>query len=387
MKNLAKNPSMMPRSGIRVLMELAAKIPDVIHLEAGEPNFDTPPHILKAATDAILAGYTKYTPNAGMDFLRKELVNKLHKKNHIEVTMDNIVITSGSVGGLTSAVFALVDAGDEVLLPDPGWPNYVSAACLVGANPKKYSLDPNNNFLPDFSSMEQLITEKTKLLLVNSPSNPTGAVFPKPLIEELLDFVQRHDLYLLTDEVYEDIVFEGEHISPASLDKENRVISVFSFSKSYAMTGWRVGYVVAPLEISDTIKKLQEPLISCIFGVAQKAAEAALIGPQAVTRDMCLSYKKRRDMAIDILQANGILTYIPHGAFYALIDISLTGMDSSLFTNALLQEARVAVAPGETFGQISKDMIRISLATEENKLREGIERICVFIRRKQEEYA
>jgi aspartate/methionine/tyrosine aminotransferase len=379
MKPLANNPRTMPRSGIREIMDLAATVPQVIHLEVGEPDFDTPEHIVDAATKAAREGFTKYTPNRGTLSLRQALVEKLRTDNGIDVSIENVVVTLGGVGGITSAAMVTVEAGDEVLMPDPGWPNYESACMLIGGIPRKYPLDPCMGFLPDLSALEGLVTERTKMLLINSPCNPTGAVFPRETIEALLHFASRHDLYLLSDEVYEHIIFEGEHTSPARLDHDGRVISCFSFSKTYAMTGWRIGYVAASKEIAEVITKLQEPLISCVSGIAQKAGEAALLGPQDCVARMCQSYKKRRDTAVNILQSSNLLTSIPQGAFYILLDISSTGLESYVFAKALLKEQGVAVAPGGAFGEVGKNYVRVSLATEEGKLREGLERLCAFI--------
>ena len=353
-------------------MELAATLPDVIHLEVGEPSFDTPQHIVEAAVQAARDGFTKYTPNAGVTSLRQALVEKLRTDNRIDAALANVVVTNGGVGALTSAILATVDVGDEVLLPDPGWPNYNSATLIVGATPRKYPLDPGKGFLPDLATLEEMVTERTKLILVNSPCNPTGAVFSRDIVQGLAEFCQKHDLYMLSDEVYEHIIFEGEHVSP-SLFAPERVISVFSFSKTYAMTGWRVGYVYAPKEVATVMVKLQEPLTSCVNGIAQKAAEAALAGPQHCVEEMCASYKKRRDIAAAVLRSHDLLNYTPHGAFYILVNIAATGMESYAFSKALIREEHVAVAPGGTFGEIGRSFVRVSTATAEDQLREELE--------------
>jgi aspartate/methionine/tyrosine aminotransferase len=380
MKPLATNPSNMPRSGIREIMELASELGNIIHLEVGEPDFDTPKHIVNAAISALGGGYTKYTPNAGITSLRKEIANKLRTSNGIGVSLENVVLTTGAVGGLTSSIIAVVEPGEEVLIPDPGWPNYESATRLIGAFPRAYPLDPQTGFLPDMDSLESLLSERTKMILINSPSNPTGAVFPEETVKVLVDFASKHDLYILSDEVYEHIIFEGEHISPALFDSEGRVITVMGFSKSYAMTGWRLGYVVAEQNIASVVVKLQEPLVSCVFGVSQRAGEAALLGPQDCVRKMRDSYRRRRDMAVRILESNKLLSYVPRGAFYILIDISTTRMESYEFAKNLIRECRVAVAPGGTFGKVGESYVRVSLATEEGDLKEGLDRICSFIR-------
>jgi aspartate aminotransferase/aminotransferase len=380
MKSLSENVANMPRSGIREIMELAAGIPDVIHLEVGEPNFDTPKHIVDAAIGAVRGGFTKYTPNAGIGSLREAIAEKLRTDNHLDVDVDNVVVTTGGVGGMTSAILATVQAGDEVLLPDPGWPNYVSATRFIGATPVPYPLDPSEGFLPDLEALERAVTRRSKLIMLNSPSNPTGVVYPRRMIQELVDFARRHDLYLLSDEVYEHIVFEGEHVSPGTLDKDGRVIGSYSFSKTYAMTGWRVGYIAARKDIAAAVIKLQEPLTSCVNGMAQKACEAALKGPQDCVQTMRESYKHRRDVAVDILKSYDLLNYVPGGAFYVFVSIARAGMESYSFAKELIKKKGVAVAPGGTFGEVGKDYVRVSLATEEGQLREGLKRIGDFVR-------
>jgi aspartate aminotransferase/aminotransferase len=379
MKPLSEHCANMPRSGIREIMELAAGLPDVIHLEVGEPNFETPDHIIEAAVDAARSGYTKYTPNAGIDSLRQAIVDKLVEDNGLDVSMENIVVTTGGVGGMTSAILATVQAGEQVLLPDPGWPNYESATRFIGAVPVRYPLKPESGFQPDLDALDDLVTDATKLILINSPSNPTGAVLPRETVNALFEFAQRHDLYLLSDEVYEHINLEDAHESPAKFDQDGRVISSFSFSKSYAMTGWRVGYIAASKAIADMVIKLQEPLTSCVAGPNQKAAEAALRGPQDCVAEMRDSYKVRRDAAVEILRSYDLLAYVPNGAFYILVDISPSGKESYAFSKELIQKAEVAVAPGGTFGEMGKDYVRVSLATEMSKLQEGLNRICQSI--------
>jgi aspartate aminotransferase/aminotransferase len=380
MKPLSEHCAKMPRSGIREIMELAAGLPDVIHLEVGEPNFETPEHIIEAAVTAARSGYTKYTPNAGIDSLREAIAEKLRNDNGLDVSYDNVVVTTGGVGGMTSSILATVQAGEEVLVPDPGWPNYESATRFIGAVPVRYPLLPESGFQPDLDALEKRVTNRSKLLLMNSPSNPTGAVLPRETVKALFEFAERHDLYVLSDEVYEHIIFEGEHVSPDIFDEQGRVIGSYSFSKSYAMTGWRVGYITASEEIARMVIKLQEPLTSCVAGPNQKAAEAALRGPQDCIQEMRASYKQRRDAAVDILKANDLLAYVPNGAFYILVDISPSGKESYAFSKELIRERSVAVAPGGTFGEVGKDYVRVSLATEENQLKEGLKRICEFVR-------
>jgi aspartate/methionine/tyrosine aminotransferase len=235
----------MRRSGIREVMELAQAIPDAIHLEVGEPGFPTPVHIVEAAHLAAQAGFTKYTASAGMLSLRKLLVGKLKDLNGLEVAPESIVVTPGAVTAIATAIMAVVEPGDEVLLPDPGWPNYQMMVPAAGAVAVLYPLSAENGFTPDLAALDRLVTPRTKAMVINSPGNPTGAVFSRDVVLQLLAFARRHDLYLISDEVYEQMLFEGEHVSPARFDSDGRVVTVSGFSKTYAMTGWRLGYAVA----------------------------------------------------------------------------------------------------------------------------------------------
>ena len=379
MKPLAQTASKMPGSGIREIVHLAMTMPDVIRLEVGEPNFSTPPHIVDAAHRAASEGFTKYGPSAGLLSLRELLAERVERVNGFSVTATQINISVGGVQGCLASFLALLDPGDEVLIPDPAWPNYEMALMLCQAVPVHYPLYVDRGFVPRPEDLAGLITERTKLLIINSPSNPTGAVFPRETIEAMVDLAQQHDLYLMADEVYDEFVFEGEHVSPALYDPE-RVISIYSFSKIYAMTGWRVGYVVANDEISKLIAKIQEPQISCVSSVGQKAAEAALTGPQDCVREMCQSYRERRDIVVQVLKDEGYYVYTPQGAFYIMVDISDTGIDSREFALRLLQDRRVAVAPGTAFGSFGRDFVRISLATEKGLLLEGVRTLCGYIR-------
>lgn len=381
MKPLAEAPSTMRPSGIREIMALVAQMPDAIHLEVGEPNFQTPEHIKKAAYEATMEGFTKYTPSNGFVSLREALVEKLRRVDHIEETVDNVVVTVGGVGAIASTFMALLDPGDEVLIPDPGWPNYTMMILVSKGVPVRYSLSPKNCFQPDPKEIEKLITPKTKALLINSPANPTGAVFPRETVEELVALAKKHGVYLISDEVYEQLIFDGGHTSAREFDKE-AAISCYSFSKTYAMTGWRVGYAVAKPEIARILTKLQEPYVSCTAAVSQKAAEAALRGPQDCVEEMRQAYKRRRDLAVEILQENNMFICKPSGAFYIMADISRAGMESYDFAKTLLKEEKVALAPGATFGDVAAQTVRVSLANSEDQLTEGLKRLGAFVERR-----
>ncbi|GAB3878950.1 pyridoxal phosphate-dependent aminotransferase [Terrabacter terrigena] len=366
----------MKRSGIREIMDLAAQRSDVLHLEVGQPDFATPTHIVEAACAAATQGYTTYTANKGLLEVRESITAKLKRDNAIDVAADDVVISCGAVNALFESLVALVSPGDAILLPDPGWPNYEMMADTLSAQVSRYPLLPDEGYIPDLERLDALAAEPgAKVLIINSPGNPTGAVFPRWVIEELVDIARRHDLYLISDECYEQIVFEGEHVSPGSLEHDGRVLSVFSMSKSYAMTGWRMGYVAGESSLIDLVAKVQEPVVSCATSVTQKAGQAALEGDQSCVREMTASYRARRDVVVDLLRSGGLLINEPKGAFYILADISAASSDSYAFARRLVAEKGVAVAPGLTFGPAGAGVVRLSLATDLDQLRTGTQRL------------
>lgn len=371
----------MRRSGIREVMDLAASHRDVVHLEVGEPDFPTPPHVVEAAARAAAEGYTKYTANRGLESLREVLAEKLARANGVEADPEQIVVAAGGVNALVESLFALVEPGDEILVGDPCWPNYEMMAAALGARLVRYPLDRDRSYEPDLDRLAALVrSPRAKVVLVNSPGNPTGSVWRRETVERVYEIVDERNLYLVTDEVYEDIVFEGEHVSPASVDGAERVISVFSFSKSYAMTGWRVGYAVASRPLADTIAKVQEAFVSCAATVSQKAAEAALLGPQDCVAEMRAGYRARRDVAVASLRDHGLFVTNPNGAFYILADISAATLDTNAFARRLVAQHRVAVAPGDTFGPAGAGLVRLSLAASTDSIEEGIRRLADGVR-------
>jgi aspartate/methionine/tyrosine aminotransferase len=377
-KPLARVPADMPPQGVRVIMDLAWQVPDCIHLEVGEPDFRTPDHVLEAAVEAGRAGFTRYTANAGIPDLRRAIVAKLARYNGLTVTEQQVCVHPGAVTGLTSALLALIEPGDEVLMPALSWPNGEMMLNVIHGVPVHYSLKMERDFLPDVAELERLVTGRTKALLINSPGNPTGAVFPETTVQALAEFCRRHDLWLISDEIYEQIVFGRPHVSPARFAPE-RTITLSGFSKAYAMTGWRLGYTVSPVEVASVITKLQEPLISSTNSMAQKAGVAALNGPQECVEEMRQAYERRRNLAVAILKENDLFRYAPQGAFYLLVDVSSVGQDSYEIAKAILREEHVAVAPGEAFGANGAGLVRVSLANSEEALREGLYRICRFV--------
>jgi aspartate aminotransferase len=378
MPQLATNAERMPRSGIRRIMDLAWSLGQpVIGLHVGEPSFPTPDHVRKAAEDALERGETRYVPNAGIPPLREAIARKLARHNRIEASPEQVVVSAGGMQAIHVALSATVRAGDEVLIPDPGWPNFAMAVGLLQATPVRYPLRPERGFLPDVGELDRLVTERTRAIIVNSPSNPLGAMLTGDLAERLCRLADDHDLWLISDECYDGITFDPPHVSPASFDRRQGVLSCFSFSKTYAMTGLRVGYLVAPPEVAATAAKMQEPLISCVNAPAQYAALAALEGPQDVVEVMTRTYRRRRDQAAELLREAGVGFLPPDGAFYLWIDVrDRCQGDVERWALKLLRERRVAVAPGTSFGPSGEGWARVSLATDSADLIEGLRRIA-----------
>lgn len=376
LKSASKRASGLPRSAIREIMSLAAGKPEVIHLEVGEPDAPTPAFIIDGAMNAAHQGWTRYAPNAGLPSLRAKIAARVSQRWKAPVANERIVVTTGAVGGLFSALMSVLDPGDEVLIPDPGWPNYAAIAHLAGAQAVRYRLLADKGFLPDMAEVRRLTTHKTKAILFNTPGNPTGTLFPLRLVRDLVEHARQAGLYIVSDEVYEDMVFEGEHVSAGVFGADDRVFVVSGASKSFAMTGWRIGWLVCPAQLAGTVTALQEPMTSCASTIAQKAAEAALEGGDAAARELCAMFRRRRDLVVEVLGKRGVLPVVPAGAFYALVDISRTGLDSLTFCKKLLEEESVAAVPGITFGPQSDRYIRIAFTINDADLRKGLERLA-----------
>ena len=385
MKGPATRASDLRRSEIRVLFDAASKRDDVIRLEVGEPSFTTPEHIIEAAAQAARDGFTGYGPNGGLSSLKELLVDKLARVDGIVATPDEVIVTPGGMNALFSTYLALLDPGDQVLLPTPGFPNMDEMVRLVGAEPIFYPLEASAGFLPDPGRIEHLATDRTKILFINTPANPTGAVFPGDLVQELVELAARLDLWLLSDEVYDEMILNPDmsHTAAAPFDSDGRVVSVFSFSKVYAMTGWRVGYAVAPPALAQILRTLQEPQVSCPSTISQKAAEAALTGPREPIDRMLASYRKRRDICLERFTRFGLRAVPSDGTLYMMVNIEESGLDGIDFALWLLDEHGVSVAPGSVFGPGGQGWIRISLAADDQVLEEGIERIAKAVKSNQ----
>lgn len=374
----------MERSGIRQVMDLAWATPGVIHLEVGEPDFPTPGHISEAAIVAIRQGETRYTPNAGIGPLREALSEKVARRNDIAASADNIIVAAGAVEAIYASMLCMLNPGDEILLPDPGWPNFRMMATLLSATPRYYRLSADNDFLPDPDQIASLITPRTKALLLNSPSNPLGNVIHSELAREIYDVAARHDLWIISDECYDEIVYEGERYSIGSEDPDGRVVSTYSVSKTYAMTGWRVGYAVAPSSIVGEMAKVQEPIISCVSSPAQFAALAAVSGPQDCVVTMRNAYRERRDAAVAEAQRRGLTFLQPEGAFYLWVSCESAGISSLDFSLDAITSHHTAMAPGSAFGANGEGWIRISLANSVNHVLAGVTAIADQLDRRAE---
>lgn len=366
----------VPRSGIRRVFDEAAKFPDCIRLEVGEPSFGTPAHIKEAAVNALAENFTKYTANAGIPELRSAIVDKLRIRNGISVDSNDVVVTTGGVAACFTALAAMVNPGDEVLLADPSWPNYAQMTVLLGVKAVHYRLRLENDLIPTVEDIERCITPKTKVLIMNSPGNPTGAMTPLPRLREILELAHRHNLWVISDEVYDEIWFDTPPHSLQPLDTQERVVSVFSFSKTYAMTGWRVGYLTGASEIVAHVLRAQEPTTSCVNSPAQRGAVAALLGDQHCVADMRSAYASRARLVTKILDDHRVPYARPTGAFYAMVDISGARMSDLDFVSRMITERRVAVVPGSAFGPESGNVVRVSLASSESDLQNGVTRLA-----------
>jgi aspartate aminotransferase len=370
----------MHRSGIRTLMELAMRDPEAIRLEIGEPDVPTPAHVVAAAGRDAAAGHTGYTSSTGTPELRAALAEKVRRVNGLEVTAADVVVTHGAMHGLAMAVNALAGAGDEVLLPDPEFPNWRMAAVAAGVGVSTYPARAANGFVPTLADIEAAITPATKIIVVCSPNNPTGAMYPAELLAGVVALARERDLWVFSDECYEAITFGEPHVSPATFDTDGRVVTFFSFSKTYAMTGWRLGYVVArDPGVVDLLGQVAEATVACPSSVSQRAALAALTGPQDDVAAAVASYRERRDAAVALLGERGIGSVLPQGAFYLMVDVSAATTDSEALALRLLDERHVSVSPGSAFGAGGEGMVRVSLASERSALLEGLGRLADMV--------
>ncbi len=380
----ATRVSGFPRSGIRKMSAMAMEMDDVVTLCIGEPDFDTPPHIVKACERAMEEGYTHYPPSGGYEDLRSAVAQKYSKKTGIDYGLENVIITSGSTQGLFHTFFSTLNPGDEVIVPDPYYPNYLGQFHLAGVNVRFVPVREESGFRLQVEDLENTLTSKTKAVLINSPNNPTGAVLEEEDLVKIADFAIRNDLVVVSDEVYDEIIYDGrKYSSIASIpEMKERVVINNGFSKTYAMTGWRLGYVLAPAEYVSSSVFLQESFISCGPAFIQRAALEALNGPQKCVAEMLEKYSRRRSLIIEGLNDIPGVTCLPtSGAFYAFPNIKQFGKTSEDFAVDLLKKAGVATVPGSYFGANGEGYLRLSYATSDENIREALKRFKQYVQK------
>jgi aspartate aminotransferase len=352
---------------------------DVVHLEIGEPDFDTPKNVKEAAVKALSAGYTHYGPSAGIPELRETIASYISKTRGIKAEADEVVVTPGAKPIMFFSILALVNPGEEVLYPNPGFPIYESVANLVGAKAVPIPLKEENDFRLDPEYVKEKITKKTKMIILNSPENPTGGVLTREDLKFIADCIaDRDDVFVLSDEIYSRIVYEGKHESIASLPgMKEKTILLDGFSKTYAMTGWRLGYGVMRKDLAQKVAQLQTNSNSCTCTFTQIAGVEALKGPQTEPERMDAEFKRRREVIVSGLNdIRGITCKKPRGAFYVFPNITGTGMDCRKLGDHLLYNAGVAVLPGTSFGKYGEGYLRLSFANSIENIKKALDRIA-----------
>jgi aspartate aminotransferase len=354
----------------------------MIHLQIGEPDFDTPAHVREAAKRALDEGATHYAPFPGIPELRQAIAADVTKRKGLTADPSQVFVTVGGKGVMLYAILGLIDPGDEVIVPDPGYPIYESLTRFVGATPVPIPIRMEHDFRFDVDELAGLITPRTRLLIINSPANPTGGVLNRGDLQRIAELAQEHDLWVMADEIYGRILYDGEeHVSIASLPgMPERTIILDGFSKTFAMTGWRLGYAVVPESLKQVYGELVINTISCAPTFAQVGAVQALVGPQDDVEAMVVEFKARRDLVVNGLnEIEGIRCATPLGAFYAFPDISGTGLTGAEFAERLLVDHDVCVLAGTAFGGVGTDHIRISYANSRENLSEALARIGRFV--------
>jgi len=356
---------------------LEAQGRDIVHLEVGEPDFDTPENIIQAGAEALQSGWTHYGPANGDPELREAITTYINGSRGTSFSPDQVVVTPGGKPIMFFLILALLEKGDEAIYPDPGFPIYESMINFSGAKAVPITLREENQFRLDVEELASLVTDKTKLLIINSPANPTGGVLERADLEAIAKIAVEHDLIVLSDEIYSELLYEGEHVSIATLPgMAERTVILEGFSKTYAMTGWRLGYGLFPTELAPLIAKLAVNSVSCTSVAVQRAGIAALTGPQDKVVEFRDAFRARRDLVIDRLNAiPGISALKPKGAFYAFPNITQTGKSSKEFADSLLQDYGVAAIAGTSFGAAGEGYIRLSTANSEANLTKALDRL------------
>ena len=378
----AKRMECLPFSGIRAVMEKATKMQQagekVIHMEIGRPDFDTPQKIKDAAYKSLENGNVFYTSNYGTPAIRKAMADWENKRNHVDYDASNVLVTVGVGEATYAAMAAFLEDGDEVLVPNPVWLNYIHVPNSLGATPITYSLKEENNFQIDFEELESKITERTKMIVIVDPSNPTGGVFSEETLKKLADIAIKNDLLVISDEIYEQLTYDGtKHICIASLPgMKERTIKLGGFSKAYSMTGWRLGYMCAPEEVIKACVRVHQYTITCASSFVQEAAITALNDCDDDVEAMRKEYQRRKDYVVKALnEIDGISCNNPQGAFYIFMNIKELGKSSMEMAEYLLETAKVAMVPGSAFGSEGEGYIRLSYACSYDELVEACARI------------
>jgi aminotransferase len=375
----------IPFAGIRKVFEKAARLEEkgmeVVHLEVGKPDFDTPEHIKAAAAAALAEGFVHYTPSMGIPALREALAESLQQYKGVDYDPEGeIMVTAGGQEAIFLSLRAFLNPGDEVLVPNPGFSQFFSCVKLTGGVPVSLPLLEQDNFAPDLSAARESLTERTRALIVNSPHNPTGAVLTGGQLEEICRFAVENDLVIFSDEAYDHMIYDdSQFCSPAACkDMKKRTVIWGTLSKTYSMTGWRVGYIAAPKELVSAAIKVQQNVMLSICSFAQAGAVAALKGDQACVTRMVDEFDNRRRVVLQGIENSPGLScpVIPKGAFYVFAKHDVPGMNTSELADYLLDKGGVAVVPGTSFGTLGEGYLRISYATSSQKCREGMERIA-----------
>lgn len=381
----------MSPSGIRKVNEKALAMErageKVIHFEIGRPDFDTPDYIKKAAVESLNAGNVFYTSNFGTMELREEIAKKLKRENGIDYKATEVLVTAGLSEAVFAVLASILDEGDELLVPDPVWINYINVPRLLNAVPVAYELCEENGYQLDLAEIESKITDKTRAIVIVTPNNPTGGVLSQKTLEGLADIVRRHDLMVISDEVYERLIYDGEkHISIASLPgMKERTFTMNGMSKAYSMTGWRLGYVAAPEEFIPTLNKFHQHNTTCAVSFGQAAAVVALHDEGEEVNAMVREYQRRRDYAVAAINAiDGISCLKPKGAFYIFINCKKLGMKSAELADYLLENAKIALVPGDVFGPGGEGYLRMSFANSYENIVEGCKRLSEAVKALQE---
>ena len=368
-------------SGIRKFFDVVSEMPDAISLGVGEPDFDTPYSVREEGIYALEKGRTFYTSNAGLKELREEISRYLKRKYSLDYDADNeIMVTVGGSEAIDVALRCMVDPGDEVLIPTPCYVSYLPCAIMADAVPKVIELKAENQFKLTRQELLDSITDKTKILILAFPNNPTGAIMTKEELEELVPVIIEHDLFVISDEIYSELTYDNKHCSIASLPgMKERTVTINGFSKAFAMTGWRLGYACAPKEIMKQMIKLHQFAIMCAPTNSQFAAIEALKNCDDDVDRMVEAYNQRRRFLLNSFKEMGIDCFEPFGAFYVFPSIAKFGMTSEEFANRLLREQKLAVVPGTAFGECGEGFVRISYAYSIENLKQGMDRIRKFI--------